>query len=194
MFDIPISALLVCYGPLFLTVVGFIVFAFLTDVNARRSYLRRNAGLDAGGKVQAPPVLTRAVTAETPAGGRVTIRPAQFTTPEITSGPVPSPAAPSLVASTPDNLTRLEGIGPKIAQALVDAGLDTFEKVAAASQEDFRVALTTAGVTLAPSMESWAEQASYAAKGDWDGLKALQDTLISGRYRSVTDGDNTPTE
>jgi hypothetical protein len=60
--------------------------------------------------------------------------------------------------------------------------LDTFAKVAAASMEDFQTALEAQGVNFAPSAESWAEQASYAAKGDMEGLQALQDRLVSGRY------------
>ena len=189
--ELPISALLICYGPLFLIVTGFIVFAFMTDVDARRSYLRRYAGKDTGGKVQEPVLHTKPHTAETPSGGVVTIRPTTGSTalaPSPTTSITPSPAtAPPTPAtppapSKPDNLTRIEGIGRKMAQALIDGGLDTFEKVAAASIDDFKAAIEAAGMSFAPSAESWAEQASYAAKDDWDGLSALQDKLVSGRY------------
>lgn len=174
--DIPLNAYLICYGPLAVTVLGFILFAVLTDVDSRRTYLRLIPG-------RTPRDESERLDAETPAGDFVSIVPGEFV--EATAAPVaPAPAAPAPAAGEPDDLTRLEGIGPKVADALVAAGLDTFEKVAAASIEDFQDALEAQGVRFAPAAESWAEQASYAAKGDWDGLAALQDKLVSGRYPS----------
>lgn len=82
----------------------------------------------------------------------------------------------------PDDLTLIEGIGPKMSQALIAQGYDTFAKLSAATEEDLRDAIKAEGMRFAPSAESWAEQATYAAKGDWDGLEAFQDTLIAGRY------------
>lgn len=76
MLDIPVDALLICYGPLFLTIVGFVLFAALTDGDARRTYLRR---LDMRPEDEAPevlePVITKRVTAQTPSGARVTLVP-----------------------------------------------------------------------------------------------------------------------
>jgi hypothetical protein len=34
---------------------------------------------------------------------------------------------------------------------------------------------------FAPSVPTWAEQASFAANGDFVGLEAYQKTLVSGR-------------
>lgn len=98
---------------------------------------------------------------------------------EVTPEPAPQPETD--VPSEPDDLTRLEGIGPKMSQALVSAGLDTYAKVAAASEEDFRKAIEEAGMRVAPSIASWAKQARFAQDGDWDGLAAYQDTLVAGR-------------
>jgi len=185
LYDTPIEAYVLCYGPLVITVLGFILFAIMTDGDARRTYLRRLMG-------RKPERATKAVHAQTPAGVRVTILPddrvqngeqSQPASPAPpAAAPPPAPAAPVEPASEPDDLTRIEGIGPKMSQALIAAGLDTFEKVAAASIEDFQAAVAAAGMNFAPSAESWAEQASYAARGDWDGLSAFQSTLISGRY------------
>ncbi|MEO0560775.1 MAG: helix-hairpin-helix domain-containing protein [Chloroflexota bacterium] len=85
-------------------------------------------------------------------------------------------------ADEPDELTKLEGVGPKTSKALIAQGIDTFAKLAALSLDEIREALEAGGVRFAPSAESWAEQAGYAAKGDWDGLTALQDRLEAGRY------------
>lgn len=80
-----------------------------------------------------------------------------------------------------DDLTTIEGIGPKMSKALIAAGIDTFQKLTQASEDDLRAAVEAAGMRLAPSLGTWAEQASYAAKDDWDGLQALQDNLKGGR-------------
>lgn len=206
-YNTPIEAYLICYGPLFITVLGFILFAFVTDGDARRTYLRRLSGRKTG------PV-TKAIHGRTPAGVYVTIIPDDRVVlgEAATAPPTPTPTEvvnetavvvdatePDVVpaepesteaeASTdePDDLTRIEGIGPKMSQALIAAGLDTFEKVAVASLEDIRSAIEAADMNFAPSAESWAEQADFAAKGDWDGLSALQDKLVSGRYPTSDD-------
>jgi predicted flap endonuclease-1-like 5' DNA nuclease len=96
----------------------------------------------------------------------------------------PAPAAevtPPAAVVKPDDLKVIEGIGPKMAQALIDAGISTYARLAAASEDEIRAAIEAAGMRLAPSIGTWAEQASYAARGDWDGLKAFQSTLTGGR-------------
>jgi F-type H+-transporting ATPase subunit gamma len=80
-----------------------------------------------------------------------------------------------------DDLTKLEGVGPKMSKALIDAGLDTFVKVAAASEEQLRAAVTAAGMSFSPSLPTWAQQADLAAKGEWDSLKQFQQNLVAGR-------------
>ncbi|NDJ61031.1 MAG: hypothetical protein GYB67_07890 [Chloroflexi bacterium] len=72
----PIDALLLCFGPLAVTIIGFVVFAAATDGAARRTYLRR---LDMRTEDEAPevlpPVITERVDAQTPSGARVTLIP-----------------------------------------------------------------------------------------------------------------------
>lgn len=79
--------------------------------------------------------------------------------------------------SNADDLTKIEGIGPKMSKALIEAGITTFEKLAKAGESELRSAIEKAGMKLAPSLASWAEQAELAAKGSWDALKKLQDQL-----------------
>lgn len=78
---IPLTAYAFCYGPLLLTVLGFIVFAALTDVDARRSYLRN---LDPRGEDEKPEdeatVIDREIRTETPSGVRVTVKPKEGAT------------------------------------------------------------------------------------------------------------------
>jgi F-type H+-transporting ATPase subunit gamma len=80
-----------------------------------------------------------------------------------------------------DDLTRIEGIGPKMSAALRAAGITTFAQLAQSSDDTLTAAIEAAGMHLAPSLSTWAEQAALAAKGDWDGLQQLQDTLVGGR-------------
>ena len=90
----------------------------------------------------------------------------------------PAPAASS---DTPDDLERIEGIGQKYKDALVAEGIDSFEKLAALSLEEIEQAAQKQGMRRRASMKTWAEQATLAAKGDWDGLDALQEALTGGR-------------
>ncbi len=83
--------------------------------------------------------------------------------------------------SEPDNLKRVEGIGPKMSRALIASGIDTFAKLSNASEDEIRAAIDAAGMRFAPSVPTWAKQAEFAANGDWDGLAAYQSTLSSGR-------------
>ena len=90
-------------------------------------------------------------------------------------------APPPDAGGEPDDLTKVEGIGPKMSAALIASGIDTFAKLAVTSEEDLRDAIKSQGMRFAPSLVTWADQASFAAKGDWDGLSAMQDTLKAGR-------------
>lgn len=100
------------------------------------------------------------------------------------SGVAAQPRAASIKpgkAGKPDDLTKIEGIGPKMSAALVKAGLETFQKVADASEAELRAAIEAAGMSFSPSLTTWSQQAALAARGDWDGLRSLQDELNAGR-------------
>src|SRR5690554_4429480 len=80
-----------------------------------------------------------------------------------------------------DDLKLIEGIGPKAAEALVAAGIDTFAKLAKKSVEEIKAVLE-AGENLAHlDPETWAKQAELAADGKFDELKAWQDELNGGK-------------
>ncbi len=83
-------------------------------------------------------------------------------------------------AVTPDDLTRIEGIGPKVAEVLRAAGITTFAALAEAGAEKVDRILDAAGLQMMDSA-GWIEQAHLAAKGDWDALARLQDELKGGR-------------
>ena len=84
-------------------------------------------------------------------------------------------------APQPEDLARIEGIGPKIAAALQAAGITTFAQLADADRSAVEDALTDANLRFAPSLGTWAQQARLLADGDEEGFKALTDRLIAGR-------------
>src|SRR5690606_31462517 len=89
-------------------------------------------------------------------------------------------AAPKKAAKA-DDLKKIEGVGPKAAEAMVAAGMDTFAKVAKAKPEAIATILSDASSNLAHLVtDTWPKQAQLAADGKWDELKELQDKLDGG--------------
>lgn len=80
----------------------------------------------------------------------------------------------------PDDLTILEGIGPKVAKILNQTGIHSFADLAGANADEVEKVLDAAGLQMMDP-DGWIEQAKLAAKGDMDGLKKLQDELKGGR-------------
>jgi large subunit ribosomal protein L17 len=100
-----------------------------------------------------------------------------FTDAEITT----APAAKAKTVKG-DDLKIIEGIGPKIAETLVAAGIVTFADLAATTAEKVKEILDAAeGNFNAADATTWAEQAQLAADGKMDQLKELQDKLNGGR-------------
>jgi predicted flap endonuclease-1-like 5' DNA nuclease len=108
----------------------------------------------------------------------VTARESQQPQAEAAPLPTRAPAAPV----KPDNLKRIEGIGPKIAQLLNEAGIVTFAQLAATQVDRLDQILEQAGSNYQLADPStWPEQARLAAAEDWQALTVLQDRLKGGR-------------
>ncbi len=85
--------------------------------------------------------------------------------------PIPAETAtPAAPTGKPDDLTKVRGVGKKSAQALKDAGIDSFQKLANSTDDAIRAALDAGGVRLVGEVDTWRQQAAYAARGDWAGL------------------------
>ncbi|MEZ4907314.1 MAG: 30S ribosomal protein S1 [Saprospiraceae bacterium] len=81
-----------------------------------------------------------------------------------------------------DDLKKIEGIGPKIAQILNENGIVTFEDLSKADAENIRNMLLEHGSRYKMhDPTTWPEQASLAASGKWDELQELQEKLDGGR-------------
>ncbi len=81
-----------------------------------------------------------------------------------------------------DDLTRIEGIGPKIAGLLNERGITTWAELAETEISTLQSVLDDAGSRYRihdPS--TWPQQAAVAAAGSWDELEELQDRLKGGR-------------
>ncbi len=80
-----------------------------------------------------------------------------------------------------DDLTKIEGIGPKAAEALVGSGLNTYAELAKADAEKVKEILTEASSRMAHlDPTSWPKQAKMAADGKWDELKEWQENAKGG--------------
>ena len=86
-------------------------------------------------------------------------------------------------AKKADDLKKIEGIGPKIASILAEAGYETFAKLAKADPEKIREILLEKGGKRYAMHDptTWPKQAEMAAEGKWDELKKWQDELDGGR-------------
>jgi predicted flap endonuclease-1-like 5' DNA nuclease len=81
-----------------------------------------------------------------------------------------------------DELEVIEGIGPKIAMVLYDAGIFTFRDLAITPVYKIQEILDAAGPQFASHDPStWTQQAKLAAEGRWADLEALKFYLVGGR-------------
>lgn len=84
-------------------------------------------------------------------------------------------------ASATDDLTKVEGIGPKAAAAFNAAGINTFADLAKAKVPELQKILDESeGRFGALKPGSWPKQAKMAADGKWDELQKWQDEHDGG--------------
>ena len=82
----------------------------------------------------------------------------------------------------PDDLTKIEGIGPAIAKVLAASGIITFADLAAKKADEVKAVLEGAeGNFKMHDPTTWPQQADMAATGKWDELKKWQDELDGGK-------------
>ncbi len=80
-----------------------------------------------------------------------------------------------------DDLTKIEGVGPKAAEAMVAAGLATFADVAKSTEAKIQKILDESeGRFGMMKPATWPKQAKMAADGKWDELKKWQDEMDGG--------------
>jgi len=144
----------------------------------RREYLSRKKELE---KLNPPAKKKSPEKAAKPAPAKKTAaKPAAKKAAKKTAPAKKAPAKKS--ASKGDDLKKIEGIGPKAAEALVAAGVDTFAKLAKTDAAKIKEILVEASPRLAHlEPGSWPQQSELAAADKWDDLKVLQDKLDGGK-------------
>ncbi|MCA9352974.1 30S ribosomal protein S6 [Patescibacteria group bacterium] len=83
-------------------------------------------------------------------------------------------------SSISDDLTKIEGIGPKIAELLNKKDIYTYADLSSSKVGDLRDYLADAGLSQ-HDPKTWSKQATLAKHGKWDELKTLQDELQAGK-------------
>jgi large subunit ribosomal protein L27 len=141
--------------------------------------------------------------ADTSHGDGNSAAPQAFAAPTAASAPVRAPtppAAPAPMAAAGlasaaatfgfgkvktsagyDNFEIIEGIGPKINEVMHAAGVHTFAALGALDIPAISKILDAAGPNFKlANPETWAQQATLCATGQWGKLKAWQDELVAG--------------
>ena len=81
-----------------------------------------------------------------------------------------------------DDLTTIEGIGPKIGQLLNGAGIYSFQALSEANVDFLKGVLTAAGPKFKMhEPTTWPKQAELAANEKWQELEEYQDFLQGGK-------------
>ncbi len=87
--------------------------------------------------------------------------------------------ASSKKAVSADDLKKVEGIGPKIAETLIAAGISTYAELA--KTDSAKIDEIIGDVRGNHVTDTWPAQAKLAAEGKWDELKKWQDELDGGK-------------
>jgi len=115
---------------------------------------------------------------------------ADMNTPAAAAAPAPKPKIVKAQPAQPDNLKRIEGIGPKIAEVLKTSGIDSFAKLSTMTPDQIKDLLNQAGDRFSfQDPTTWPAQAELAAQGEWDKLKKWQDELKGGKVVTAASKD-----
>jgi predicted flap endonuclease-1-like 5' DNA nuclease len=98
---------------------------------------------------------------------------------------------PAQVEEPDDDLTLIEGVGPKTVELLNQHDIRTFAQLGECDGEELRAILEEGGSGFhLADPTSWPRQARFAANRDWVRLAALKQELTGGVRRPSTEEDN----
>lgn len=92
----------------------------------------------------------------------------------------PAPPVKQPATDQVDDLTLVEGIGPKIQKLLESNGIHTYGELAKADVEKLRKIMLDNNLRIADPA-TWPKQGQLLADGKMDELKVYQDSLKGGR-------------
>ena len=144
-------------------------------------------------QVHTPPPAAKVADVPAPVAAAPAVKPVEPAKPAAPVAPV-APAAPAaalidlaaakaagFTIKNANDLTVVEGIGPKINELFNNAGIKTFAQLAAASVPQMRKILDDGGSRFRIANPStWAQQSALAADNKWTELKKMQDALSGG--------------
>lgn len=111
-----------------------------------------------------------------------TVQPVEESKPAVATTSKEDTSTKKEESSPADDLKKIEGIGPKIAEIFNDAGINTFSELAGTSVEKLNELLAEAGPRfMSHNPTTWPQQAQLAADGKWDEFDELQKSLDGGR-------------
>ena len=121
-----------------------------------------------------------AVVAKAP-NAAVGVKTAVSAKPQAAAKAVTGVSKKYLTKTGADDLTAIEGIGPKIGDLLIAAGIATFAQLASAKISKIEEVLKAAGSRYALAKPgTWPEQAALLAAGKFDEFEKLADELDGG--------------
>ena len=132
----------------------------------------------------------KATAAKTAAVQAVTGKASPSKTTPVRAAPVKAPPVKAAVADVAaaraagftmkdaEDLTILQGVGPKINELMKANGVKTFADIARSSVPDLQKVLAAGGqLSRLANPETWPRQAQFAVDNRWADLKAYQDQL-----------------
>lgn len=94
----------------------------------------------------------------------------------------PDKRAASLSTNYVDDLTKIEGIGPKIEKLLNDAGILNFSQLSSVDRDTIKTILDNGGPQFKMhEPKSWPKQAKFANNAEWKKLEEYQDEILGGK-------------
>jgi len=91
----------------------------------------------------------------------------------LDEGAAPAARNQALIDSTPSDLTRIKGVGPKLAKLLGEMGVASFAQIAAwDAAEIAKIDAQLGRFQGRIERDNWTEQARFLAAGDTDGYSA----------------------
>jgi len=101
---------------------------------------------------------------------------------EVAEPVVETPVAIAAADNGKDDLTVVEGIGPKIQELLYQYGIHSYRQLAETDVARLKEILSAAGPQLAMhDPGTWPSQANLAANDQWEALKSIQGFLKGGK-------------
>ncbi len=152
--------------------------------NGHRQYLTEiqiESIVATGAKVSEDKKETKKAPAKKATAKKVEAKPAAKKVETPVKKAAPKKVAAKKATKKGDDLKKIEGIGPKIAEHFNNAGIFTFVELANTEVSKLQEILTAAGPRYKMhNPGSWPKQAKMAADGKWDELKEWQDAHDKG--------------